>query len=102
MPSNNRVGFDEDQGAAPVAPRTGQDDPEDSIARANLRAVANALQCCELLTESKVLERDGVVPAAVIRKNPIRAEKRVVLELPTWMGEVRLEQVFTPRHGVPS
>ena len=45
-------------------------------ARANVRAVASALQCGELLTESEVLERDGSVSAAHQSNGSKNQEKR--------------------------
>jgi hypothetical protein len=64
MPSDDRIRLHEDQGVAPVTPHVGEDDPEESIGRPNVRAFDSAPQRHELLTKRQVLERDGVMSTA--------------------------------------
>src|SRR2546426_3396337 len=64
MPSDDRVRLHDDQGAAPVPPGFGEQDPKEPIARAKLRSFCCARQGGQLLTEREVLERDRPVSAA--------------------------------------
>ena len=64
MPSHDGVRLDDDQGAAPVPPRFGQQDPKEAIPRAELRAFDGARPRAELLTERQVLEGDRSVSTA--------------------------------------
>ena len=49
---------------APVPPRLGEEDPKQSVRRAELRTFDRARQHGQLLTEREILERDGPVSAA--------------------------------------
>ena len=64
MPAHDGVRPHDEQGAPPVPPRLGEQDPEDSIALAKLRAFCGACQRSHLLTEREVLKRDRSVSAA--------------------------------------
>jgi hypothetical protein len=61
MPTNDRVGLHDDQGRSPIRPRLGEQDPEQSIARAELRTPDRAPENRQLVTQCHVLERDGSV-----------------------------------------
>ena len=58
----NGVGLDEDQGLAPVPPRVGEEDPEESVRRSQLWTSAGAFQRGQLLAKRQVLKGDGSVP----------------------------------------
>ncbi len=61
MPAHDRVGLHDDQGRSPILPRLGEQDPEQSIARAEVRTPDRAPENGQLLTQRQVLERDGSV-----------------------------------------
>ena len=64
MPTHDRVGLHDDQGRSPILPRLGEQDPEQSIARAEVRTPDRAAENRQLLTQRQVLERDGSVSAS--------------------------------------
>ena len=64
VPSDHGIGLHDDQGGAPVPPRLGEEDPKQSVRRAEPRTFHRARQHGQLLTEREILERDGPVPAA--------------------------------------
>jgi hypothetical protein len=64
MPAHDRIGLDEHKGVAPVLPRVHQDDPEESVARAQLWTFDRTLQSSQLLPKRQVLKGDRSVPAA--------------------------------------
>jgi hypothetical protein len=72
MPPHDGVRLDDEQSGAPLPPRLGEQDPEESVPRAERWTRARALQCGHLLTERQILERDGPVAAA---DQPHRSEK---------------------------
>ncbi len=61
MPTNDRVGLHDDQCRSPIPPRLRQQDPKQSIARAEVRTPDRAPENRKLLTQRHVLERDGSV-----------------------------------------
>jgi hypothetical protein len=61
MPAHDRVGLHDDHGRSPILPRPGEQDPKQSIARAELRTPNRAPENRQLLTQRHVLERDGSV-----------------------------------------
>jgi hypothetical protein len=64
MPAHNGVGLHEQQGAAPVSPRVGGADPEESVSGAKVRTFAGARQSGQLLTQCQIFKRHGSVSAA--------------------------------------
>ena len=64
MPSHHGVGLHDDQGGAPVPPTLGEEDPKQSVRRAELRTLDRSRQHGQLLTEREIFQRDGPVPAA--------------------------------------
>jgi hypothetical protein len=63
MPAQDGAWLHDDQGAAPVRPRLGEQDPKESIAPTNVRTFV-AGQRGQLLTERHVLQRQRTVSAA--------------------------------------
>jgi hypothetical protein len=61
MPAHDRVGLHDDHGRSPILPRLGEQDPKQSIGRAELRTPNRAPENRQLLTQRHVLERDGSV-----------------------------------------
>jgi len=61
MPPHDGVRLDDELGGAPLPPRLGEQDPEESVPRAERWTRARAPQCGHLLTEREILERDGPV-----------------------------------------
>jgi hypothetical protein len=64
MPSHHGVRPDEHERRAPALPRLGQYEPQQPIARAELRTADRAFQRVELLAEREVLEDQFVMSAA--------------------------------------
>jgi hypothetical protein len=64
VPSNHGIGLHNDQGGAPVPPTLGEDDPKQSVRRAELRTFHRSRQHGQLLTERKIFQHDGSVPTA--------------------------------------
>jgi hypothetical protein len=64
VPSDDGIGLHDDQGGAPALPTLGEQDPEQSVRRAERRTTHRSRQHGQLLTEREVLQRDGPVPAA--------------------------------------
>jgi hypothetical protein len=61
MPTHDSVGLHDDQGRSLILPRLGEQDPKQSIARAEVRTPDRAPENRQLLTQRHVLERDGSV-----------------------------------------
>jgi hypothetical protein len=55
VPSDDRFGLDNGQGRTPVWPEAGKQDPEDAVARTQLRSFHRLLEHGHLLTQDKVL-----------------------------------------------
>jgi hypothetical protein len=72
MPTHDRVGLHDDQGSSPTLPRLGEQDPEQSIARAEVGTPDPAAENRQLLTQRQVLERDGSVSTT---KQPERSKQ---------------------------
>ena len=64
VPPHDRLGPHDEHGGAPLAPRLGEEDPKESVPRAEPWARTRAPQGGHLLTEREILERDGPVSAA--------------------------------------
>jgi hypothetical protein len=64
VPSHHGVGWDDDQGGAPFRPCLGEEDPKESVPRAEFWTLDGARQRGQLLTEREILERDRPVSAA--------------------------------------
>jgi hypothetical protein len=64
VPSDHGIGLHDDQGGAPVPPALGEENPEQSVRRAELRTFPRARQRGHLLTECEILKRDRPVSAA--------------------------------------
>ena len=64
MPPHHGVGLDDDQGGAPLPPPLGEEDPKESVPRAEFWALDRTRQRGQLLTEREILERDRPVSAA--------------------------------------
>ena len=58
------LGLDDHERRAPVPPRLGQDEPKQSIARAEFRIADPAFTCVELQAQGEVLEDQFVMSAA--------------------------------------
>ena len=61
MPTHDSIGLHKNQGRSPIPPRLGEQDPKQSIARAELRMPDRAPENGQLLTQRHVLEHDGSV-----------------------------------------
>ena len=61
MPTHDRVGLHDDQGRSPILPCLGEQNPKQSIARAEVWTPDRAPENGQLLTQRHVLERDGSV-----------------------------------------
>jgi hypothetical protein len=64
VPSDHGIGLHDDQGGAPVPPTLGEEDPKQSVRRAELRTFHRSRQHGQLLTERKIFQHDGSVPTA--------------------------------------
>ena len=76
MPTHDRVGLHDDQGRSPIRPRLGEQDPQQSIACAELRTSDRAPENRQLLTQRDVLERDGSVSTTEQPERPKQHDKR--------------------------
>lgn len=72
MPAHERVGLHDDHGRSPILPRLREQDPKQSIARAELRTPNRAPENRQLLTQRHVLKRDGSVSPT---EQPERSEQ---------------------------
>jgi hypothetical protein len=57
VPSDHGVGLHDDQGGAPILPTLGEEDPEQSVRRSELRTFHRSRQHGRLLTEREVRRR---------------------------------------------
>ena len=64
MPAHNCCGLDDREGAPPVPPNVGEQDPEESVARAQLWASDRELQGSELLTKREIRKGSGPLSGA--------------------------------------
>ena len=64
MPPHHGVRVDENQGVTPIPPSVSEQDPEESVTGAKLRAFAGAPQDGQLLTKREVLKGNGLVTEA--------------------------------------
>ena len=64
MPPDDGVGPDDEHGAAPIAPRPGEEDPKEPVLGAKPGSFVRARQGGHLLTECEILEGDRPVSAA--------------------------------------
>jgi hypothetical protein len=64
MPPQHRFGLHDHQGGAPCAPSIAEEDPKESVPRAEPRVRDRSGQHGQLLTEREILKRDGPVSAA--------------------------------------
>ena len=64
MPPQHRLGLHDHQGRTPVAPSLREEDPEESVSLAELRALDRSGQRGQLLPEREILERDSPVSPA--------------------------------------
>jgi hypothetical protein len=62
--SDYGVGPHDDQGGAPVPPTLGEEDPKQSVRRAEVWTRDRSPQHGQLLTEREIFQRDRAVPAA--------------------------------------
>ena len=62
MPSDDGVGLDDHDSCAPMPPRFGQHDPEQSVGRTKVRTLGRASQCIQLLPPRQVLKADSSFP----------------------------------------
>ena len=68
MPPHHGVGLDEHERRAPLPPRLGEEDPKQSVSRAELRTLDRARQRGQLLTEREILERPLGCPRQVAER----------------------------------
>ena len=59
MPTDDRLGTNEDENIAPAGPKPARRDPEDAVHPSKARAECLPLQDSELLPKSQVLRRHG-------------------------------------------
>jgi hypothetical protein len=64
VPSDHGIGLHDDQGGAPVPPTLGEEDPKQSVRRAELRTFHCSPQHGQLLTEREIFQHGGSVPTA--------------------------------------
>ena len=64
MPTKHRLGLYDHQGGTPLAPSLGEEDPEESVSPAELRALDRSGQRGQLLPEREILERDSPMSPA--------------------------------------
>ncbi len=57
VPSRDRRGFHDDEGAGPIAPEAAQGHPEQAIGVAQVRPAANLLEYGQLLVQCCILDR---------------------------------------------
>ena len=68
LPADDRVRLHNDQSGAPISPRVGEQDPEESISVAEWGTLGGTSEHRKLLTERKVLKRNGPVSTAEQRE----------------------------------
>jgi len=61
MPSNDRIGPDNQQMPAPIAPESRQENPEEAIPILQLRPLSSPIADLELMPESEVLQEQRAV-----------------------------------------
>jgi hypothetical protein len=67
MPGHDRFWFDDSQRRAPVAPDTGQSDPQQAVRWGQLRAFSRgALKDADLVAQSQVLQLQGSARTKVL------------------------------------
>ena len=76
MPTDHRLGSDDDQGRTPVSPGVSEQHPKQSISRTEWRTLDRALEHRQLLTEGQVLKRDRAVSAADQREGTEQDKER--------------------------
>jgi hypothetical protein len=64
MPAHDGVRLHNDQGGAPISPRVGEQDPEQSISVAEWGTLGGTPEHSQLLTERAVLKHHGSVSTA--------------------------------------
>ena len=69
MPPNDRFGFDDDQWLLPIGPKTGKQDPEETVSTADLRPFNGMFHGGQLLSKREVLQNNI--------KSLIESEKKV-------------------------
>src|SRR6266581_2575014 len=75
MPTDYRLGLDNDQSRTPSPPDLSEQHPKQSISWTKSRTLDRALEHRQLLTEGQVLKRDRAVAAADQRKGTEHDEK---------------------------
>jgi hypothetical protein len=81
VPAHDRVRLHDDQGGAPISPRVGEQDPEQSISVAEWGTPGGTPEHRQLLTEREVLKRHGSVSTAEQREGSEQDDKRSQHEL---------------------
>ena len=76
MPAHNGVRVHDDQGCAPIPPRSGEQHPRASISVAELGTLYRALEDRQLLAECQILERDRPLSTADQREKSKRDDER--------------------------
>ena len=61
MPPNDSLGFDDDQCLLPIGPKTGKQDPEDTIPVAKSGSFGRSPHCCQLSAECYVFQREIII-----------------------------------------
>ena len=64
MSPQHCLGLHDHQGRTPLAPSLGEENPEESVSPAELRALVRSGQGGQLLPECEILERDSPVSPA--------------------------------------
>ena len=64
VPSDHGIGLHDNQRRTPVVPTLGEEDPEQSVGRAEQQTFHGLRQRGQLLTENEVLAHDGPVLAS--------------------------------------
>jgi hypothetical protein len=74
MPTDDGVGFHHEDGEAPVTPEAGQEHPESAVPLLELRSLSSSLQHLHLVTQSEVLEDEGL---ACLESSDERSQYRI-------------------------
>jgi hypothetical protein len=97
MPTHDSIGLHDDQGRSPILPRLGEQDPKQSIARAEVRTPDRAPENGQLLTQRHVLEHDGSVSTTEQPEHSRKADERGQHALSCRPIDLRINRGFAIR-----
>jgi hypothetical protein len=75
VPPHDGVRLDEDHGSPPLLPHLGEEDPKESVSRAELGSLDRARQGGQLLPKCEVLKRDH--PGAATDQDYLRGDNEI-------------------------